>query len=183
MRLEKQQLGIFAAIIGMTAVFAVLQYMPLRSRAHAMEQVKAAQLSTGTKTETQIKNLPAMRTQLAQMQVTIGNYEEKIPDERKLGTFLQEIADVMNKHNLSDQVVQPDSEIKIDNIACIPVRMQCSGTLRQIFEFFESLRKIERLMRIEQVQFKNDHNLTGMVTMVARADIYYRTSAAQTRGQ
>jgi Tfp pilus assembly protein PilO len=183
MRFERQQLGIIIAVIAMTAVFAVLQYLPLRSRAHAMEQVKAAQVSAGSMTETQIKSLPALRTQLGQMQTKVGNYEAKIPDERALGAFLQEIADVMNKHNLTDQLVQPENEIKIDNIMCIPVRMQCSGTFRQIFEFFESLEKLERLIRIEQVQLKNDRDLSGLVTMVARADIYYRISGSQTRGQ
>jgi Tfp pilus assembly protein PilO len=175
---EKQQLGIFAAVIVMIAVFALLQYQPLRSRALAVEQIKAIQLSAGTKTETQIKNLPTLKSQLKEMQAKVGDYNAKVPDERRLGVFLQEIADVMNKHNLSEQMVQPDSEMQAGNISCIPVRMQCSGSLQQIFEFLKSLQTVERLVRIEQVQLKNDQNMNGIVTMAAKGNIYYRTSAS-----
>jgi Tfp pilus assembly protein PilO len=179
MRCEKQQLGIFAAVIVMIAVFALLQYQPLRSRALAVEQIKAVQLSAGTKTETQIKNLPALRAQLEEMQAKVGNYNAKVPDERRLGIFLQEIAEVMNKHNLREQMVQPDSETQAGNVSCIPVRMQCSGTLQQIFEFLRSLQTVERLVRIEQVQLKNDQNMSGIVTMAVRGNIYYRISGSR----
>jgi Tfp pilus assembly protein PilO len=173
MKLEKQQLGIFAAIAVLIGVFAVLQYCPLRSSAHAMEKLKSAQISATSKTEEQIKNLPSLRTQLVQMQAEIGDYNRKIPNDRSLGVFLQEIADVMNKHNLGEQMVQPDSEVAVDGLMCIPVRMQCKGSLRQIFEFFRSLGAVERLIRIEQVQLKNDSDLSGTITMTAKGNIYY----------
>ena len=174
MRIERQQLGIFAAIAVMIAVFAMLQYWPMHSKAHAIAQIKAAQLSVGTKMDEQAKKLPALKAQFAQMQAQVGNYEAKIPTDRKLGTFLQEIADVMNKHNLSGQVVQPESELQADTLMCIPVHIQCKGTADQFFEFFKSLRNLERLVRIERIQLKNNLELNGLVTLDARVNIYYR---------
>jgi len=179
MRIERQQLGIFAAFVVMIAIFAMQQYGPLHSRTHAIEQVKAAQLSAGMKTDEQAKKLPTLKTQLVQMQAQVGNYEAKIPTDRKLGTFLQEIADVMNKHNLSEQVVQPESEMQADTLMCVPVRIQCKGTAGQMFEFFKSLRNVERLIRIEQVQLKNTLELNGLVTLDARVNIYYRQPKQQ----
>jgi Tfp pilus assembly protein PilO len=183
MRFEKQQLGILIAIIVLITIFGVVQYGPLRSQAHAMEHVKAVQLSANTKTETQIKSLPALRTQLTQMQAKVGNYDVKIPDDRMLGTFLQEIADVMNRHNLGEQIVQPDSETQVGSIVCIPVRVQFKGTMRQIFGFFRSLQTVERLIRIQQVQMKNENDMSGLVTVAAIGTIYYTTSRPQGRGR
>lgn len=174
MRCEKQQLGIFITFAVMIVVFVIRQYLPLRNSARAVEQVKAALLSAGTKTDLQVRNLPILRTQLKELQAKVGNYDVQIPDDRGLGAFLQEIAAVMNKHNLSEQVVQPENEIKIDGLTCIPVRMQCKGTTLQLFEFFKSLGTVERLMRIEQVQMKNASDLSGLVTMAAKVNIYYR---------
>ena len=76
-------------------------------------------------------------------------------------------------------MVQPDSEIEVDNLICIPVQIQCKGTMSQIFEFFKSLQNVERLVRIEQVQLKNDTDLNGHVTMTAKANIYYRQQKSQ----
>jgi Tfp pilus assembly protein PilO len=181
MRFDRQQIGIVVAVVTLTAIFAILQYRPLRSQAHAMQQVKAAQLSACEKTEAEIKNLPALRGQLKATLVKIGNYDAKIPRQRNLGAFLQEIADAMNKYNLDEQMVQPDNEIELDGIACIPVRIQCRGSLEQVFGFFRSLQTMERLIRIEQTQLKGDSTFSGMVTVVARGDIYYRTSGSQSR--
>jgi Tfp pilus assembly protein PilO len=174
MRLEKKQLGIFGAAIAMVAVFVLLQYWPLHSRALAIKQIKAAQLSAGTKLEAQVKNLPSLRTQAKQMRENIGNFDAKIPNERQLGAFLQEIAEVMGKYNLKEQLVQPETEVQVDNFNCIPIRMQCKGTLIQIFEFLRSLGSFERLVQLEQLQLKNDQDLNGLVTMVARGNVYYR---------
>lgn len=179
MRIERQQLGIFAALIVMIAVFAMLQYWPMNSRAHAIEQVKAVQLSVGMKMDEQAKKLPTLKNLYAQMQAQVGNYDAKIPTDRKLGAFLQEIADVMNKHNLREQVVQPESEMQADTLMCIPVRIQCKGTTDQLFEFFKSLQKVERLVRIERVQLKNNLEMDGLVAMDARVNIYYRQSKQQ----
>jgi Tfp pilus assembly protein PilO len=179
MRIERQQLGIFTAFAVMIVIFAMLQYWPLHSKAHTIEQVKAAQLSAGMKMDEQAKKLPAIKTQFAQMQAQVGNYEAKIPADRQLGAFLQEIADVMNKHNLREQVVQPESEMQADTLMCIPVHIQCKGTESQLFEFFKSLRNLERLIRIERVQLKNNLEMNGIVTLDARVNIYYRQSKQQ----
>jgi Tfp pilus assembly protein PilO len=179
MRIEKQQLGIFAALIVMIAVFAMLQYWPMHSRAHAIEQVKAAQLSAETKVDEQAKKLPALKTQLAQLEAQVGNYDAKIPADRELGAFLQEIADVMNKYDLKEQVVQPESEMQADTLMCIPVRIQCKGTADQLFAFLKSFRNLQRLIRIERVQFKNTLEMNGIVMFDARVNIYYRQPKQQ----
>lgn len=179
MRIERQQLGIFTAIAVMIAIFAVLQYWPMHSKAHAIEQVKTAQLSAEIKLDEQTKKLPSLKAQLAQMRAQVGDYEAKIPTDRKLGGFLQEIAEVMNTHNLREQVVQPENEMQADTLMCIPVRIQCKGTDRQFFDFFKSLQNMERLVRIEKIQLKNALDLNGLVMLDARVNIYYRQPKQQ----
>jgi Tfp pilus assembly protein PilO len=179
MRIEKQQLGIFAVVGVIVVAFVMLQYGPLLSSIRITQQVKAAQLSAETKTDEQAKRLPILRTQLEQMQAKVGNYDAKIPADRKLGMFLQEIADAMTKHSLSEQVVQPDSETQAENLTCIPLRIQGKGTIRQLFDFFRSLETVNRLVRIEQVQLRNSADLSGSVTMTAKANIYYEMPKSQ----
>lgn len=180
MRFDKHQFVIIVFFCMLIAVFAIMQYCPLRNQAHAVEQVKSAQLAAAEKTEEQIRNLPALRSQLEEMKSNIENISKRIPYEPMLGAFLKEIADVMHKHRLTEQMVQPEVEIKMDgNINCIPVKMQCKGNLRQIYGFFGSLQNLDRLIKIEQIQLKNDQQLSGMLTMIATGNIYYRTSGSK----
>lgn len=71
----------------------------------------------------------------------------------------------------------PEVEIKADNLSCIPINMQCKGTLIQIFQFYKRLQSIDRLVRIEQVKLVNDVGLTGQVSMETRALIFYIPNA------
>jgi len=83
----------------------------------------------------------------------------------------------MNRNNLRDQLVAPDAEAGAGKLMCIPVRMQCSGSMKQIFDFFRAVEGLERIIRIEQVQFKNTAELTGAVSMHAVANVYYQAQS------
>ena len=85
----------------------------------------------------------------------------------------------MNKHSLSEQMIEPNKEIEDENLNCIPVKMKCKGKLFQIYEFFRELQGLDRLVRIEQVKLSNDNDFVGQIGMEARAIIYYRTKAGQ----
>ena len=85
----------------------------------------------------------------------------------------------MNKHNLSEQVIEPQTEIETENLNCIPVKMQCKGKLYQMFEFFRELQDLDRLVRIEKVRLSNDNDYKGQVAMESRAIIYYKAKEGQ----
>ena len=114
------------------------------------------------------------------LQQKLENYETNIPEQRDLGVFLHRIADLMNEHKLSGQVIEPRKEIKTDKLNCIPVNMKCKGKLAQIFEFYRRLQMLDRLVRIEQVELRNDSDFSGRaVSMDAKAVIYYSAKAGQ----
>jgi len=116
---------------------------------------------------------------LLKLQRDLGKYEANIPEQRALGTFLSRVANLMDEHNLREQVIAPGEEIKADGLGCIPVDMRCKGKLAQIFEFFRGLQRSDRLVRIEQVKLLNDSDFSGEVSMETRAVIYYRAKPGQ----
>ena len=114
-----------------------------------------------------------------ELQRELENYEANIPRQRDLGAFLHRIADLMNEHNLSDQVIEPHKEVKSEKLHCIPVNMRCKGKLAQISEFYRRLQGLDRLVRIEQVKLTNDSDYNGQVSTEARTVIYYRAKVGQ----
>jgi Tfp pilus assembly protein PilO len=93
---------------------------------------------------------------------------------RDFAGLWQQIAEVMNKHNLKDQIVQPGTEIHGQTLNCIPISMKCSGSLDQIFGFFQSLNDFERLIRVEQIKILNDSDFAGQLELDVKASVYYR---------
>jgi Tfp pilus assembly protein PilO len=81
----------------------------------------------------------------------------------------------MNRYNLEDQQVLPDKEILSGDLYCIAVNIKCKGSLKQIFEFFESLQNTDRMMRIESVKLTNDTKYSGKVDLETKAIVYYRS--------
>ena len=159
--------------------FVLFRYLPLRERIRTVNRTKAAELLAVSKGQAQSRQLPVLEEQLLKLAESIGDYEARIPRERELGVFLRKIADLMNEHNLKEQVIAPGDQVKAKELTCIPVKMQCKGNVSELFEFFKRLQTLNRLVRVEQVKLTNDTDYTGEVTMETRAVIYYGTRLTQ----
>ena len=85
----------------------------------------------------------------------------------------------MTEHRLTDQVVVPGKEVESEGVGCVPVHVNCKGSLKDIFSFFHDLQAMDRLVRIEKVTLQNDRDFTGCVSMDTDAVIFYRPQAAR----
>jgi len=176
---ERQQITIFVIAAAIVGGFVLFRYQPLQRRIKAVKDARVAQTLVITKSQAESNQLPSLKQQLLKLQQAVGNYDANVPLQRALGGFLQKIADLMNEHNLGEQVVTPGEEIKSGELNCIPLAIQGKGKLAKIFEFYKRLQSLDRLVRIEQVKLENDSDFNGEVKMQTRAVVYYRTEAAK----
>ena len=176
---ERQQIVICVAAGIMVVGCVLFRYLPLRRKIKAVKQAKTAQVLAIARASSENAQLPALKEQLLGLEKAVENFEANIPDHRVIGVFLHKIADLMNEHNLTDQIVQPGKEIEMKGLHCIPISVQGKGGLKQIFEFFNSLQLLNRLVRIEQVKLVNDSGFSGEVSMQAKTIVYYRSEAGQ----
>jgi len=184
MRFEgKKQIIILAVSAAVLVVFALLQYFPMRRRMQASKQSAMAQKAALDESALAHQRLPELRSQFIKLQGQVGNFDARIPEGRNIGDFLQQIAGIMSDHELRRPLIEPGDEIvqkvKHEELICIPVTIRCQGRLEQIFEFSKSLQSMDRLIRIEQIELKNDNNYSGRVDMMAKAVIYYGVSKKQ----
>jgi len=176
---ERQQIAICVVAIAMVGGFVLLRYLPLQKRIKAVGLKRAAQTLAVAKASRQRGQLPILKEQLLKLQGAIETNEVSIPAQRDLGAFLHRIANLMNELQLKEQVITPGKEIEVDELNCIPVDMKCKGALKQIFEFYRRMQKLDRLVRIEQVKLVNDTDFSGEVGMQTKLFIYYRPEAGQ----
>jgi Tfp pilus assembly protein PilO len=145
----------------------------------AVKQAQATQKLVIMKASSGSKQLPALTQKLQKLQKMIDNYEAKIPQERALGSFLQQIANLMTEYDLAEQFVAPGKEIKAGDLNCIPLNIKCKGRLKQVFQFYKRLQQLDRLVRIEQTELVNDPDYKGRVALQTKAVIYYKTKSEQ----
>lgn len=176
---KRKQAIICVVAVLLAADFVLFGYMPVRQRLGQIRRSREAQQIAITKGLTESEQIASLKKELSELQKTVGDYDTSIPAQRALGEFLNEMADLMNRYEMTEQEVEPEAEIKAGALGCIPISIQCKGNLGQLVEFFRSLQGIGRLVRIEQVQLINDRAFSGQVSMQARAVIYYRTKTEE----
>jgi Tfp pilus assembly protein PilO len=158
----------------MIAGFVLVRYRPLRKKMDLVEQAKAAHTIAMAKALAQGSQLSPFKEQLVEFRSSVGDYRTKVPANRNLGDFLQQITNLMNKHDLTEQLIQPGQQFKAEQFNCIPVNMRGTGSFKQIFEFFRSLQTLDRLVRIQRVELLNDSDFGGTVTILADTVVYYQ---------
>jgi Tfp pilus assembly protein PilO len=174
---ERGQVVICVVAVVMVSGFVLFRYLPLQKKMKAVRQRRDVQRLAIAKASTESRQVPAVKEQLLQLQMAVENYEANVPAQRDLGVFLHRIANLMNEHNLREQLVQPGKEVEVRELNCIPVSIRCRGRLEQIFEFFKSLQGLDRLVRIERVKLENKSDFSGEVIVQTKAAIYYRPEA------
>ena len=177
--LQRKQIILIVLVCSIIAGFATFLYFPLARQTKAVEQADAAQSAAADRVDARKRQLPILREKAEALGRDLANYDKRIPQSREFAVLWRQIADVMNKHNLKDQLVQPAGETQGSQLNCIPINIRCSGRLEQIFEFLKSLEKFERVIRIEQLRLENDRDLGGWLRMNAEAKVYYRSSASE----
>ncbi len=180
---EKKQIAIYILALAIVVGFVLLRYLPLRKKIKAVRQDLALQRSAIAKALAESQEMIKVKGQMLKLQKVAENYERKIPGHRALGELLQRVAGLMNEHNLKEQVIDPGSEIETSGLKCIPVNMRCRGSLAQIFEFYKSLQRLDRLARIECVKFVNESDFSGQVSMETEAVVYYRPQTDEAAGR
>lgn len=171
---RSQQLIIFGVAGAIICIFVIFWYLPLRKKMRLVKLMKAEQVVTIAKGMADAEQVPVLREQLLQLQIELEDYESKIPDQRDFGSFLSKITELMNEYHLKDQSIEPGEVMAADKFNCIPVSMQCKGRLTQLFNFYDRLQDLDRLVRIEQVRLVNDTGYNGQVSMETKAVIYYK---------
>ena len=176
---ERQQLIIIGVAFFVVAGFGAGRFYPLSRASTKLKSARAAQEIATVKVDQYRTMLPALREQAMRLESATSAFAIRIPESRQFADLWEQIADVMNRYRLKDQIVQPGSEIAGDDINCIPISIQCSGSMSQIFDMLNSLSSFERMIRLEKLDIVNDSEFSGDVKLTAEAIVYYSNASAR----
>ena len=173
---EKKQIVICLIAIVSIGGFILFRFLPMHKTLKEVKQLKTTQRQIIAKGISDSEQLPLFMDQLIKFKAGLGDYDNNIPQQKTLGLFVHQMADLMNQHQLKEQQIAPGAETETDELNCIPISIQCKGQLKQIFTFFQELQDLDRLIRIQQVKLNNDQDYRGYVTLETDVVIYCRTA-------
>lgn len=171
---EKQQIIILVIATVVIGSFVLFRYKPLHGEIHDIKQVRSTQLLTIAKGISDSKQLPLVMEQIKILDLQLQNFEARIPKKGTTGQFIRKITELMDRNDLEEKQITPRQEIKSEYLNCIPINMQCKGSMEQIFDFYRQLQNLERLVRIQNVRLNNDEEFSGRVNMDTELVIYYK---------
>ena len=174
MVLEKKQIVILIAAAMGFGAFIVFRYIPVSRDMEKINEIREEQNRAIAKGSSDKEQIILFEEQLQRLTQKLSNYENNVPTQKDLGSFLKEIANLMESNNLKDQAIQPLEEVKTDKLVCIPVSMEGTGSLAEIYDFCKNLQELDRQIRIRQVKLENEKDFNGNVKMKTEIVIYYR---------
>ena len=155
------------------------QYYPVHLQQKALHQTLARQADKLDEIKGYSEKLPTLHRQVKTLDMQAEEFARLFPVDQGFSRLWHQIAEIMDNNHLSDQLVRPGEVTCEDDFCSIPLEIRCSGTFENIFEFFRELEQFERLIRMDQVQIKNDEEISGRLILQAQARVFYQRSETQ----
>jgi len=173
--LDKQQVIIMVLAVVAAGGFTLFRYVPIVHQKQSVIGEMETQNALMQQVATDSARIPELEQQRDRLQDEMISFDQKVPKGRRFAELWKHIADLMNACQLSEQLIQPGQELKSDRLCSIPLTIKCKGTLDQMYDFFQSLENIDRLIRIEELKLENDADFSAFVTLYAKANVYYQS--------
>ncbi len=173
-QVDKHQAVILVLGVVILTAFGVFRYMPIVNKKMAMNEQMAQQSLSMEQIQEYCRRLPELNLQKRALEEKRQEFLTKIPEGKQFAQLWQDIAEAMNECRLDDQLVQPGTEEKSEELCSIPLKIECRGTLEQIFAFLQKLEGFDRLVCFEEIQLENSSDFSAVVKLNATAKVYYQ---------
>lgn len=152
------------------------QYYPVHLQRRALRQTLDKQADKLDVIKGYSERLPNLHRQVKMLSEQSQEFERLFPEEQGFSKLWHRIAEIMDSNHLSDQLVRPGDVTCDEDFCSIPLEIRCCGTFEDVFSFFRAMEEFERLIRMDEVQIRNDDKLSGRLTLQAKARVFYQPS-------
>lgn len=146
------------------------------------EAIAADQLAVATQ-QAQVGDVSGLYKELVQLSDEVSTFRQRLPADRRLGEFLNELSDAMARTGIADFNVQPLPAIRVSSDALperlrlangtgvLPVQIVFRSDFKRAFELLDAIEEMPRLAYVERFQVEAVDELSGElnVTMVVEA--------------
>lgn len=171
--------GKMLVVLGGSAValiFTIGALMP-DVRHNRRKNQEAAMLRASVDGRTaRLQGAAAMRETSHELENKLTAFTEAIPGEQRIGAFLEALDQIARDAGLTGKNVKPAQPVVGDEVACLPIQVEVSGTFASIHEFLRRVETLPRLARIQRVELAGGDDLGGELVSSVMMQVYFRPS-------
>jgi type IV pilus assembly protein PilO len=107
------------------------------------------------KKQQQAANLPKLRMELKELEIQLKEAIEQLPNKKQVAELLRSISTKAQESGLQILLFRPRAENYQDFYAEIPVDITVKGNFQSAINFFDHVGRLNRLINIDNIGFKN----------------------------
>ena len=155
-RSKGQKIAILAVIVVLLAALYFSFLFDPRSKeiAKLAEEVEIARNERDKKGQ-QAANLPRLQKDLSELEVKLKKAVAQLPNKKEMDELLRTIATKAQESGLEVLLFRPRGENYQDFYAEIPVEITVKGNFHDAISFFDEVGRLNRLINIDNIGFKN----------------------------
>ena len=151
-----QKIAILAVVIILAAaLYYSFLHVPLGDQiAKLADSVEIAKNEKLTKSK-KAASLPRLRQDLARLDLELKKAVAQLPDRKEVADLLSSITAKAQSAGLDVLVFRPRAETLQEHYAEVPVDITVKGNYHDMIDFFDNVRRLDRLINIDNIGFKN----------------------------
>jgi type IV pilus assembly protein PilO len=155
-RPKAQKIGILGVtIILIVGLYYSFLYIPRSDEiAKLVDSVEIARNEKMVKAQ-KAANLPRLRKDLQQLDAELKKAVAQLPDKREIADLLSTISAKAQRAGLVVLLFRPRAENYQEFYAEVPVDISVKGNFRNTVSFFDEVGRLDRLVNIDNIGFKN----------------------------
>jgi type IV pilus assembly protein PilO len=155
-RSKGQKIAILAVIVVLLAALYFSFLFDPRSKeiAKLAEEVEIARNERDKKGQ-QAANLPRLQKDLSELELKLKKAVAQLPNKKEMDELLRTIATKAQESGLEVLLFRPRGENYQDFYAEIPVEITVKGNFHDAISFFDEVGRLNRLINIDNIGFKN----------------------------
>ena len=151
MRFSKDSLVAFFLLVGSVGAAMVFVYMPQdRELSGLRERLVTEKREIRKKTE-RAAVVPRLLRETSVMKAQYKDFDRRLPQQKELGGFLQELYGLLSNESFSDQIIEPGRPTREPLFNTLPIIMKFKGSYLSLGAFLDKINKMERLTRVQRL--------------------------------
>ncbi|MEE9310330.1 MAG: type 4a pilus biogenesis protein PilO [Cocleimonas sp.] len=111
------------------------------------------------KKQARANQLPAYRTQLAEMQASFGALKDQLPSDTEIPGLILDISEKGLTNGLEIELFKPKPEIHKEFFAEKPIELKAKGTYNELAGFVSDISALPRIVTINNIELKTEKNV------------------------
>jgi len=147
------KIGAIAVVFGAT-LFAGYKLVIVDQLAtqESVQRIELEKRVVYEKKQARANQLPAYRTQLAEMQASFGALKDQLPSDTEIPGLILDISEKGLTNGLEIELFKPKPEVHKEFFAEKPIELKAKGTYNELAGFVSDISALPRIVTINDIQ-------------------------------